>query len=487
MNYKSQLGYIMDLLEITGKDLAHKINVDRTLVSKWKNNARQIKPNNVHFNNVIQALIDFNHERKDSILDRFFHKVYPKEDRNEPDYLEVCLHLWLDGHELGNFNNVNDWRTSKHALYATNVEIYQGNQGKRDAIIDFFNYALDMPAGQEIFISDYETQNWLFEDESYYSLYQDKIQQLIKIGHRLTIIHHMSSIDNQPKTIGLRKFNIYYSGNVTSYYNDTYKDVTQEPSIYIIHRQMAMTSICSDLIEDHRYITMLRDPFSISHYVKTFVGRLQHAKLLVSSFSLHANNLSGFKDEWHSIGMKSNMYYSVPQLPLPVFSEDLLQRIFKENNIKESSQQLLLTTFRQNQNLFFNAIDSHDVDLIIDQEELEFMFESPLVTLQEISSICRTKVTISQDLFRDIIKHVCIVQSKYPRLHITIMPFSQARLVQNIALWVFEDKRLYTINMIEGSNFVVSDAPMILTYVQEYLKQLLMENENDDTLCHYLD
>lgn len=486
MNYKSQLGYIMDLLEITGKDLSKKINVDRTLVSKWKNNARQIKPNNAHFQNVIMALIDFNKQRKDSILDRFFHKVYPNEDRNEPNYLEVCLHLWLDGHELGNFNNINDWRTSKNALYATNVEIFQGNQGKRDAIIEFFNYALEMPPGQEIFISDYESQIWLFEKPEYYQLYQSKIDQLIQAGHRITIIHHMAMIEDDQKTIGLRQFNIYYSGNVISYYNDSVKDVHMEPSLYIIHRQMALTSICNHNQPKHRYITLLRDPFSISHYVKTFVERLQNAKPLVSSFSLHANSLKGFQEEWRIMGLKSNMFYSVPQMPMPMLSEDLLKQIFEENDIDLQTQNILLETYRQNQALFFNAIETHDVDLILDQKTIEEMMHSEQVPLHEISAIAKKPVTVSNALYRDIIKYACILQAKHKRLQISLLPFEDVKLIQDIALWVFEDRRLYTIQLNRNSNFVVSDAPIILKYIQDYLKHLLMENENDDTLCHYL-
>ena len=160
MNYKSQFGYIIDLLEISGKELASTINVDRTLVSKWKNNARPLKVNNPHFNNITNALISFNDKRNDAILERFFREVYPNTDRNEPDYLSTCLTTWLIGKDLGYFNSFNDWRRAKSSLYTTTIDIYKGNQGKRDAAIEFFNYALELPSGQEIFISDTEKMDW---------------------------------------------------------------------------------------------------------------------------------------------------------------------------------------------------------------------------------------------------------------------------------------------------------------------------------------
>lgn len=139
MNYKSQFGYLLNLLEITGVSFAKKMKIDRSLISKWKNNTRPLNPKSIHFNTVIETLIFFNHHRKDTLLERFFRDVYPEIDRNEPDYLTTCLKTWLQGIDLGQFHHAHIWQRSATALYTTNVEIFQGNLGKRHALIGFLN------------------------------------------------------------------------------------------------------------------------------------------------------------------------------------------------------------------------------------------------------------------------------------------------------------------------------------------------------------
>lgn len=91
----SPLKYIMDLLKISGKELADYIFVDRTLVSKWKNNSRTFSPSVSHFNNVVKYLLLVNKEQKANTLERFFERIYPYEEKMNCDWLSSCLRTWL--------------------------------------------------------------------------------------------------------------------------------------------------------------------------------------------------------------------------------------------------------------------------------------------------------------------------------------------------------------------------------------------------------
>jgi len=217
LNYKSQFGYIIDLLEISGKELANFINVDRTLVSKWKNNARPLKEKSPHFNRITIALIAFNNNRGDAVLERFFREVYPNVDRNEPDYLYTCLNRWLIGKDLGNFSSFNDWRRAKSSLYSTNVDIYKGNQGKRDAILEFFNYALELPQGQEIYISDTDSFEWITEDMAFYQLYHSKLNDLAVKGHNIIIVYDPTQDPKAVSSFDYFRLSKYFSGKVTAF------------------------------------------------------------------------------------------------------------------------------------------------------------------------------------------------------------------------------------------------------------------------------
>lgn len=484
MNYKSQLGYILDLIEITGKDLASAINVDRTLVSKWKNNARPIKPNNNHFGNLIEAIIFFNNRRKDSILERFFGRIYPNEDKNEPEYLEVCLTLWLDGKDLGNFDNLNDWRVSKSALYATHVEVYQGNPGKRNAILDFFDYALTLPPGQEIFISDLDNQAWLYEDQHFSQMYHKRFMELIHCGHNITIVHALETFDTHPKHINFERFKMYYTGHVTSYYSTRRERRSSESSLYIIHRHMSLSSHCPDGPSENRHTMIQKDPFSVQHNVRIFVKRMKQAEQMISTFSSQGGKLKGFLQDFYKQLKPTDIFYSAPQIPLALYPESLLQEILNEHNISQELIENVEKNRLQQIKQLHRFVDTHTVEVLISQRILEEDLSLSRIKLHELSSLCKQDIYLSNATFRNSLQ--LITQSMQAAVNLSVMNFEDTHILDEVTLWLFEDQMMYSKAVEKGLHYVVSHAPVVLENISNYLKQLLMEHEENNKLIDYI-
>lgn len=486
MNYKSQLGYIMDLIELTGKDLATAINVDRTLVSKWKNNARPFSSSSVHFKNLVEALIFFNSRRKDSTLERFFGKVYPKEDKNEPEYLEVCLTLWLIGKDLGNFNNLNDWRTSKSALYSANIEIYQGNVGKRHALLDFFEYALSLPPGQEIFISDLEEKNWLIEDPEFYNLYYKKYYEIIEMGHNVTVIHNLAVHKTDPNAIDTNRFRSYFTGRITSYYSNRTSASTTEPSVYIIHRHMSLLSMSTDNDSMNRYIAINRDPFSVQHMVNMFISRMRKATKMVSTFSAKGGNLKGFLDDTLKNKTPSNIYYTAPQVPLVALSKEVLEKILIHNNVQPELIHFVEIVRVQNQMLLLKNVNTNYVDILLDNNAITDSLSADEINLNELSSICQTPINVDHSLYLEILQSAFELGESYKHINVSVVPFDSLPILKDAVLWMFEDQVMYSILLKYGEHFVVSDAPIILDTILNLIQHILMENENAPPLIDYI-
>ncbi len=484
MSYKSQFGYIMDLLEITGKEVSKGISVDRTLVSKWKNNARPLKQKNPHFSNVVKVLIEYNTERKDAILERFFREVYPNIDRNEPDYLFTCLNVWLQGNDLGYFHSFNDWRKSKDALYTTNIEVFQGNEGKRNAILEFFDYALQLPVGQEIFISDLEQSTWLTEQPGFHNIYHNKIDELAKYGHNITILYNP-----QVNTTSFDQFDYfrlakYFTGNVTAYNSSDRRG--SGPSLYIIHRHMVMLSMAGDT-QDNRYITLYRDPFSIKQMVRLFVKRLERSTQMISTYSSHGTSLKGFTENLLSAIKDGNSSYFLS--PLPPFStipEVLLQEILSSHEMTDQQMFELMQIHKVNKNLFFNNTTKTQLNEVISKEKLEAALSQEKTRLDDISSIIKKDVYITRE---QVIQHLTALSDlaeHYENFDITVASYKEIPLLSQSMLWVVKDQMLYSYPLNGDNYFIISDAKFIMNIAIDFIQDILMSNEEAKPLNHYL-
>ena len=485
MNYKSQFGYIIDLLEISGKELASTINVDRTLVSKWKNNARPLKVNNPHFNNILEALISFNHKRNDAIFERFFREVYPNIDRNEPDYLSTCLTTWLIGKDLGYFNSFNDWRRAKSSLYTTTIDIYKGNQGKRDAAIEFFNYALELPSGQEIFISDTEKMDWLTEDMEFYALYHIKLNELAQKGHNIIIIYNLTYGEKRVGAFDYFGLSKYFTGKVTAYGLEQF--TAPIPSLYIIHRHMLLMSFDNEIKNDDLYIAVYRDPFSIEQMVKEFSQRLNQSKKLISTYSSHGTSLKGFTETLMSaIQERSTSYFLSPLPPFSTMPDALLQDILHNNNLSDQQMYELMQIHKVNKKMFFKNGNQSLLEEIISQEHLERALTSDLIRLDDVSSITNKDIYITREQLIEHLKYLDSLITTHDYFNISVASFHDLPILTDSMMWIIEEQMIYSYPLCGETNFIISDSEFILEKAVDHIKNLLMLNEEAKTLHQYL-
>lgn len=63
---------LMKKLGLTEKALADKINVDKTLINKWKNGKRTLDVASPHFGNVVAAIDEVSKSKTPNVLERFF-------------------------------------------------------------------------------------------------------------------------------------------------------------------------------------------------------------------------------------------------------------------------------------------------------------------------------------------------------------------------------------------------------------------------------
>lgn len=484
MSHKSQLSYIMDLLDIVGTDLATTLSLDRTLISKWKNNVRPLQASNKHFSSLVEALIFFNSKNKTASLERFFGQVYPNEDKNEPEYLEVCLTIWLEGHDNGNFSALNHWKTAENALYASKIDIYQGNAGKRHGLLAFFEYASTLPGGQEIFISDVEGYLWRDEDPEFSQRYHKLFSTLADQGHNITIILPEDSVISEPSRMAIKRLESYFSGHITSYSLKT-KCNNPMQSLYLIHRHMALVSVCATPDPSSRYISVYKDPFSVKHYVSLFIERIKEAKPLLSNYAIQGKALDNLLNAYDKKNMKANIILSSPELPLYMIPHDELLNILNAHVKSSTDKKKIETIYQKKKAILLGNLQDQEMDILLSRRAFEQMVSSELVRHDALSELCEEDIFLTPQLIHRALCRWTDYTDQHPHIHVSMIDFENIGLLENMKLYVFEDKMIIATQLKNRDYFITSESDIVLDQVQDKLRDILMAQEEDSTLEHF--
>jgi len=484
MSSKSQLAYIMDMLDIVGTDLAVVLDIDRTLISKWKNGVRTLKPSSKHFNSMVEALIFFNSKNKSASLERFFGQVYPKEDKNEPDYLEVCLRIWLEGKNMGFFNSLNHWQTAENALYASKVDIYQGNQGKRFALIEFFNYASILPPGQEIFISDVEGSSWLEEDEAFANYYKDSINKLTQLGHNITMIIPENQATEKPTQRIINRIHSYFTGNITSYSID-YDCKASLQSLYLIHRHMSLASSCATDDQNLRYITVHKDPFTVKHFVDLFIERIKLAHPLLCNYAIQGKSIDSFIETYDRSRVTTNFMMATPDFPLFMLPHDILMDILDNHKVNHHRKQVVQKIYKHKKELLLKNIHQYDIEVILSKCHFDQLKNETSMSHDALTYLCQTEVRISKENILSAMVQWLNIMKKYDNVHIHLIDFSRIDILEDINLYVFEDHLIVATQLKNYEYFITSESNIVLDQVQWALKDLLMHQEDNNEFEKY--
>ena len=135
---KDKFSYILKLLDISPSQMAKYLNVDRTLVSKWKNASRSISIKSVYFDKALEFLISKNNRLKINLLKNLFSSVYPEFDNsiNDDNYLTNYLKRYLFDSSINTFNIE---ITQSNSIYTAPVKIYNEEKVELSEIISMLD------------------------------------------------------------------------------------------------------------------------------------------------------------------------------------------------------------------------------------------------------------------------------------------------------------------------------------------------------------
>ena len=290
----SRLALLMQLLDITGREMAGALHVDHSLISKWKNNHRKIPVRMGMLDQVTDYLISRDREKANSLIYPLLinpsaHKTHlDKISQKELQKTKQALITWLQDSKPINTAETPDqqiqyWQSHLH--YICPVEIYQSDTGRRQAVENIFDTLLSLPSEHELWLLVQEDAGWLVSDEAFSHKIKEKTRLAAEKGHAVKIIHWLNRNLDQLENMINFWLPLQFHPKIQTWYFPQYEQFGIPLTLYLIPDQVVLTGTTS-FDETPVIQTMLfRDLHTIRSYESVFKGYMRESLPLLQTYT----------------------------------------------------------------------------------------------------------------------------------------------------------------------------------------------------------
>lgn len=392
--YNSRLDFLMDTMGITGRQMAAAIHVDASLISKWRNNHRLLSYSSIHLLKIAEYFAAYDCSPP---LREIF-KAYGFEINwdNQEELLDWLCRWLTDPKPLpvtASGHSINHSRYSNDASYT----VYMGNDGRREAVLQFLDYVLTLPQGQQLCLMSQEDMAWLIEDRDFLAVWQDRLIQLLKKRHKIKIIHWVDRSVNSLNSIIRHWLPLHLTGGIESWFFPKYSDSPFQATLFILQNDLVITGMSSPDLKNHRYTAMFRDPVTIKQCQWVFSTYLSdcHPLIEVCPKTKMQHMLERTTGTIHT---GETAYLIWEPTSFLTMSCELLTGILARNNLEDQLMQECKEYHRQ------VAVDfSGTSRLLCNLDSLRKALQASQVLCEELTDITGRPIVVSRE---DMIQHV---------------------------------------------------------------------------------
>lgn len=373
MNFHEKLTLLMHLYNLPNNKLAKALSVDPSLVSRWKSGTRELPKKSEYIMDIARY---FTYHCQDltslcEILDIPYERVL-----SSREYLLKALWKWLSDEksptaDLANrfISELNQNKASKlppfnpehlnqySAGIRLSVEAYRGNEGKRFAVLRFLEDVISCKKKSTLLLYSDESLDWIIEDSSFALLWAQLLVEVIKVGHRIVIIHTVTRNIKELLVAIERWMPLYMSGSIEPYYYPGYSESIFKRSLFVAP---GIAAISSNTISPSETSEQLfhKDPNMLEVLEQEFNAYLKVCRPLMQIFTKSSfDEFQLLLDELES--QKGDVVY-FSQIPsFMCLSQRKLEQHLKKSILAENQIQEILESHQRRTEYFLNNMDAH--------------------------------------------------------------------------------------------------------------------------------
>lgn len=367
MLFNEKLDTLMKAISVTNSQLGKAINVDPSLISRWRTGKRLPTGKNDY----ISAIASFFAARaKKEYQKAALYDIlgFVPENGADAGPLQATIINWLGSWERIVKSPVNSMLDNmklpvKHSITLNEgegqhipeiqqkVEVFYDSTGMKAAMIRFLNTVLTVDKPCNLMLFSDESLNWLQEDKTYCNNWFGLLLSALSKGHRLKIIHNLQRELSDMISMINHWLPIYMTGAVEGYYCPKYRDNIFRNTIFIAPDIMALTSSSISLYSGHTHTLLYTDKRIISGILNEYHVFLNICRPLMRIFS--NSGIVHYKDLIVSFDMEQTDFYSYSSsFSAYTMPETLFSRLISETSLSDTVKNEMLKVYKFRRDMF---------------------------------------------------------------------------------------------------------------------------------------
>ncbi len=392
MRTLNRLNLLMNTLRISGNEMADCLHVDNSLVSKWRNGRRELRPDTVYMADILRYVVKLDEPGGYPRLRSLLGQEFPENDPSSGE-LEAVLRRWLSA-PVSAEEQYSAVQSPVGRMCAgvekTDDYLLHGSIGARQGSRILMKMAEESGDPNELILLSNSSMDWLFENKEFFSEWVRFCKKIAASGS-LKIFVPVVNPYRVLSDILLRQVGIFALKNVKTVFIPKYKDDTFYYTILLLRRKMALQCFSTNPASDDALFRLSADSRVVGDLEKLAESFLSRSRPLFNQYDFGAynkyvNEIIGTQES----GASQYQY----GYPAPLFIEaETLTEILKENRISggeyEEMYHVLSTLNSRAQSRCF--VDLDRVARALNKDKVE---------IPRLSYLIGKPIRVSSGLFR---------------------------------------------------------------------------------------
>ncbi len=313
----SRLATMMEFLGVSGRELANALHVDYSLVSKWRTSSRRLSGKSTHLAKTAEYFLAKDENAGYLHIRHALGDHYDDASVASPEVLQAYLMRWLSQTmAIGTQAPIVRSDPKSHS-YTAQFDVYEGNEGRRNVVMRFLDYALSLPQGQELLLLSQEDMSWMLEDSQFLSVWRGKLLELVNRKASITIVHTLDRDLRDLTSVLTQWLPLHMSGRLLTYFHPRYLEASAKHSFFVIKGHAGVAGSQTSLPDARRHSAYFTDFASVAQLESLYRAFLGECRQLFEPRPLHsAEKLLALWESGLSQGYDTYLYAELPILPL---------------------------------------------------------------------------------------------------------------------------------------------------------------------------
>ena len=454
MKFADKLKWLMNSLDISGRELSQQLGVDYSIVSKWRTGQRRMTMRSKHIKNLAEILLDSQGEKSRGIIAEILHGQYPDIDLSDPCQAINALCLWLTMPEIPQA----DVHSAFGSAFEPLSDISTGTKNMFSMQKQFFKMLGDLPSSQLVTVTNFGAVDWSVPNaqlqESIINITMDALNR----GHKMHIID-MITETYRPWESMFRWLPLYLHENSTVYYIHNTQPYPLRENLYDTDGCFMLSAVSTTADPEAVITSFYDDEPHMALYGNVLNELRRHCHLLIHK--LPVDHIYEILDLIDSHMKSARLLYMVNRLPtFRNMPQALLKEILIDNNVPENLMENILRANKKSTSTRTRCLSRQIYDL----DAVEAAAEQDSTVEQELSLVVGRPIYVRRNQFlrqldnirsrlnEDLYQMVLYPFSKLPMSYVP--PFNV--IVQDDSLCVAWDAPKYQYRMYSEELSVVN-------------------------------